>query len=344
MLHKHPSAEKAQNYFGITEKLKHDAANFFIYIQPKLSYIYDNSIARALGKDFNTQEVRDKHLAHLSTLLTGGIDHRFIHESHQIRKSYAKLGVSIGEYIKLYQLIISYLSGEAHKKHWWRYKKYRDLNRSIRNLLLFDLAIGTSPRELDASLSELERAVSLYQPILTHTTSNEIQKAFTELTTLMEKSYQTLHECYEALQSVLDVNEPSQVSLKDAAPAAVNSSIVQTSLFGNEVDATFLKDHSNENQPDFINFLSFAQKKIQKASHLIMLGTKDPLALENVLNEIQEDLDKLSSFSTKIPPYSQGHSKLDQSALRTLLQKSTQTIESNLNNLEELKEKQLYLK
>ena len=89
MLHKHPSAEKAQVYFGITEKLKHDAANFFIYIQPIIGQIYDNSVYRALGEDFNSKDIRDKHLTHISTLLSGGIDHRFMEESHALQKKYA---------------------------------------------------------------------------------------------------------------------------------------------------------------------------------------------------------------------------------------------------------------
>jgi hypothetical protein len=342
MLHKHPSAEKAQSYFGITEKLKHDAANFFIYIQPKLSYIYDNSIVRALGDHFNSKEVRDKHVAHLSTLLTGGIDQRFINESHQIRKKYAKLDVTTGEYIKLYQLIISYLSGEAHKKHWWRYKKYRDLNRSIRNLVLFDLAIGTSPRELDATLHELGTAHSLHTSQLTKTISAEVQQAVTELTMLTEKSYHTLNECYNALQSALDTNEPVPLTA-DTLKVEVNTPTAQASLFEVEIITDDIKALSHENKPAFMKILSCTRKKIYKASQLITIAANDPQSLEKVLNEIQEDIDKLSQF-TSIKPSIYEDSKNQNAALHTLLKKSKQAIQSNLNNLEELKENQSYIK
>ena len=342
MLHKHPSAEKAQSYFGITEKLKHDAANFFIYIQPKLSYIYDNSIARALGDHFNSKEVRDKHVAHLSTLLTGGIDQRFINESHQIRKKYAKLGVTTGEYIKLYQLIISYLSGEAHKKHWWRYKKYRDLNRSIRNLVLFDLAIGTSPREVDATLHELGTTHSLNTSQLTKTISAEVQQAVTEITMLIEKSYNTLNECYKALQSALDAHEPPQPTT-DTLKAEVKTPTAQASLFENEIITDDIKAPSNENKPAFMKILSRTRKKIYKASQLITTGANDPQSLEKVLNEIQEDIDTLSHLTPPKPTLYED-SKNQNVALHTLLKKSTQAIQSNLNNLEELKENQAYIK
>lgn len=344
MLHKHPSAEKAQTYFGITEKLKHDAANFFIYIQPKLSYIYDNSISRALGENFNSKEVSDKHVAHISTLLTGGIDHRFINESHQIRKKYATLGVTTGEYIKLYQLIISFLSGEAHKKHWWRYKKYRDLNRSIRNLLMFDLAIATSPREVDASLHDLDTSIALNKVLITEAINNEIQKSLDDLTSVMEQSYKALNDCYKALESALEQTHPTQVSTHELVSKESSSSTPQASLFEDEVSTVYLSAPSNKNEPAFINILSHVQEKVSKASLHVMLGKKDPHALENMLTEIQEDIEKLSSLN----PVNTSNTKVDlliePSALRTLLQKSTQTIESNLNNLEVLKEKQLNLK
>jgi hypothetical protein len=344
MLHKHPSPEKAQSYFGITEKLKHDAANFFIYIQPKLTYIYDNSISRALGESFNSKEVRDKHVAHISTLLTGGIDHRFINESHQIRKKYLKLGVTTGEYIKLYQLIISYLSGEAHKKHWWRYKKYRDLNRSIRNLLLFDLAIATSPREVDASLHDLENVTPFQKTTLTEIFSDEIQKAVDELTSVMEKSYQALNECYEALQSALETPKLSEQQKHTLLIDEVHPPIAQTSLFDDDTNTLSSKAPSTKNAPSFIKILSLTQEKINKASELILLGRKDPSTLEHLLQEIQADLDKLSHINTHEPANYLANFPIQHSALRSLLQKSSQTIESNLNNLEELKEKQLHLK
>lgn len=341
MLHKHPSAEKAQSYFGITEKLKHDAANFFIYIQPKLSYIYDNSIVRAFGDHFNSKEVRDKHVAHLSTLLTGGIDQRFINESHQIRKKYAKLDVTTGEYIKLYQLIISYLSGEAHKKHWWRYKKYRDLNRSIRNLVLFDLAIGISPRELDATFHELGTA-HIQTPLLTETISAEVQQAVAELTMLIEKSYHTLNECYKALQSALDAHEPVPLTA-DTLKVEVNTPTAQASLFEDEIITDDIKALSHENKSAFMKILSCTRKKIYKASQLITRADNDPQSLEKVLNEIQEDIDKLSHLTPLIPTINED-SKIQNAALHTLLKKSTQAIQFNLNNLEELKENQSYIK
>jgi hypothetical protein len=229
MLHKHPSAEKAQVYFGITEKLKHDAANFFIYIQPKMGHIYDSSVYRALGEHHNLHDIRDKHLTHISTLLTGGIDHRFIDESHRIRKKYADQGVTTGEYIKLYQLIISYLSGEAHKKHWWRYKKYRDLNRAIRNLLLFDLAIGTSAKELESSVRNISKAQLTPKQALLIDESETFQAKLEELSDLVENSHAIINECHQALQSVLElIQQSTTIAIKDEA---TNSASIQTSLF-----------------------------------------------------------------------------------------------------------------
>lgn len=340
MLHKHPSAEKAQVYFGITEKLKHDAANFFIYIQPKLAQIYDNSAYRALGEHFNFQEVRDKHLTHLSTLLTGGIDHRFIEESHLLHKKYIERGVTMGEYIKLYQLIISYLSGEAHKKHWLRYKKYRDLNRSIRNLLLFDLAIATSSKELELSLSNappykmlLQSALSIEDPTILQTTLEELKE-------LLEASHAIINECHLVIQSILTSN-PLDKSLpsQDSIGKTLN---IQTSLFSNEFEEylDIVKAPSNQNQPTFEEILSLTQGKIQKVSKAISMKTekmdsKEVKALEEILNDIHEDIRTITHTHLGQTPTIRS----SQRTLHTLLKKSSAEIGSHLTSLEQLKER-----
>jgi hypothetical protein len=259
MLHKHPSAEKAQIYFGITEKLKHEAANFFIYIQPKLAQIYDNSVCSALGEDFNSKTVRDRHLNHLSTLLTGGIDHRFIEESHFLHKNYRDQGITTGEYVKLYQLIISYLSGEAHKKHWIRYKKYRDLNRSIRNLLLFDLAVATSPKELELSLNNprASKMVSVKNPEVLRTAQEELKE-------LIENSHAIVRECHLAIQSILtstSLDKPPHS--EDSKSPSINTEV---SLFSNDIEEHLEKPKalSNQKHPALEEILSLTQEKIQK--------------------------------------------------------------------------------
>lgn len=138
------SNHKLLKYFGITDLTQQESALFFIYIQAKLSKIYNLSTFKALPSPLNLQKIRNQHVAHISTLFTGGADNNFLENSHKIWRAYQELGVSHGEYIKLYQLMISYITSEAHKKYWYRYKKYRKVSRAIRNLLMFDLAIGIS--------------------------------------------------------------------------------------------------------------------------------------------------------------------------------------------------------
>lgn len=336
MLHKHPSAEKAQVYFGITEKLKHDAANFFIYIQPKLGQIYDNSVYRALGEHFNFQDVRDKHLTHISTLLTGGIDHRFIEESHLLHKKYIDRGVTTGEYVKLYQLIISYLSGEAHKKHWWRYKKYRDLNRSIRNLLLFDLAIATSSKELESSISNAHQSKKLLQSTLSIEDPLALQSTIEELKALLENSYAIINECHHVIQSII-ASTPSEKS-KSFEGSALESIDIQPSLFSNDFEEQLdsVKTPSNRNQPAFEEILSITQEKIQKVSQLVSTNTMEMSAkqLEDILSDIHADIDTISNMHTdSIPSISSS-----QHTLHGLLKKSSAAIGSHLNSLEALKE------
>ena len=350
MLHKHPSAEKAQVYFGITEKLKHDAANFFIYIQPKMGHIYDSSIYRALGEHHDLHDIRDKHLTHLSTLLTGGIDYRFIDESHRIRKKYADHGITTGEYIKLYQLIISYLSGEAHKKHWWRYKKYRDLNRAIRNLLLFDLAIGTSPKEIESSVGNFSQAsAEPVQPRLLIDESETIQPTFDELSALVENSHTIINECYQALQSVLElINQSNVIALKDDMDT---DSSIQTSLFANDFEYTLdlVKSPSNQNDPAFAEILSITRKKIHKISKLISMKKDEKDihhtdTLEKMLNDVQGDIKKISTMDILQISQNVVGSNSSQDSLHHLLKKSSVMIESHLNNLEDLKARKIHLK
>ncbi|MDP3936159.1 MAG: hypothetical protein Q8Q56_04145 [Alphaproteobacteria bacterium] len=350
MLHKHPSAEKAQVYFGITEKLKHDAANFFIYIQPKMGHIYDSSVYRALGEHHNLHNIRDTHLTHLSTLLTGGIDHRFIDESHRIRKKYADHGITTGEYIKLYQLIISYLSGEAHKKHWWRYKKYRDLNRAIRNLLLFDLAIGTSPKELESSAGNFpqipaaatQTTLLIDEPAMFHATLEELSE-------LVETSHTIINECYQVLQSVLEfINQSNTSAVKEEEN---NDSALQRSLFANdsEYKLDLLKSPSNQNDPALAEILSIAYKKISKISKIISMkedvgDSHNIQTLEKMLNDVQHDIEKISTMDVLQIPQNINGSSSSKDTLYNLLQKSSTMIGSHLNNLKELKAKKLYLK
>lgn len=351
MLHKHPSAEKAQIYFGITEKLKHDAANFFIYIQPKIGHIYDNSVYRALGEPHNLHDIRDKHLTHISTLLTGGIDHRFIEESHLIRKRYADQEVTTGEYIKLYQLIISYLSGEAHKKHWWRYKKYRDLNRAIRNLLLFDLAIGTSQKELESSADNFSKisATSNQLSTVLNDQSEEFTATLEELSALVENSHAIISECYQALQSVLElINKSAAVVESDTV---ISESLLQASLFANdpEYKLDLLKSPSNLNTPAIGEILSIARKKIHKISTLISTkkdwdNDQPTHTLEKMLNDVQKDIEKISIMDVLQSPQNTTAFTSSSDTLHSLLQKSSTMIGAHLNNLEELKSRRLYLK
>lgn len=143
-MHKVISNHKLLNYFGISENTQHESALFFIYIQSKLSTIYDISAFKAFPSPLVLRNIRNKHISHLSTLLTGAIDNQSHNNAHQIWLFFKKSGVSYGEYVKFYQLIISYLTGEAQKKYWYRYKKYRKVSRAIRNLLMFDLAVSVS--------------------------------------------------------------------------------------------------------------------------------------------------------------------------------------------------------
>ncbi len=144
MLHKHPSAEQAQIYFGITEPVKKASCVFSKYLEKDIRHIYSVSVYQALKDHYNVSGLKEPHIAHIQKLLSGNIDDDFIKNSALLWANFYEQGVTIGEYIKLYQLLMSYFSAEAHKKYWFRYAKYRELNRSIRNLMLFDLAVGTS--------------------------------------------------------------------------------------------------------------------------------------------------------------------------------------------------------
>ncbi|MDP3641237.1 MAG: hypothetical protein Q8R43_02250, partial [Alphaproteobacteria bacterium] len=317
---------------------------------PKMGSIYDSSIYRALGEHPNLHDIRDHHLTHISTLLTGGIDHRFIDESHRIRKKYADQGVTTGEYIKLYQLIISFLSGEAHKKHWWRYKKYRDLNRAIRNLLLFDLAIGTSQKDLESSLDNFSKisAASSQTPLLIEN-SETFKATLEELSELVENSHEIISECYQALQSILELTTPSDaVAVKDNA---TTTSAIQTSLFANDPDYNLdlLKSPSNQNTPDIGEILSIARKKIHKISTIISTK-KDGEAeystntLEKMLHDVQKDIEKISTLEALQIPQNIAGFGSSPDTLHNLLQKSSTMIGFHLNNLEELKTRKLHLK
>lgn len=348
MLHKHPSAEKAQVYFGITEKLKHDAANFFIYIQPKIGQIYDNSVYRALGEDFNSKDIRDKHLTHISTLLSGGIDHRFMEESHALQKKYADHGVTTGEYVKLYQLIISYLCGEAHKKHWWRYKKYRDLNRSIRNLFLFDLAIATSSKELESSIANADSTHPTYQPTLLTEDSLVFKTTLDDLKELIDNSHAIITECQEVIQSVLAI----ALELTTLHQEKTSEEIaIQPSLFANdyEYEVESLKKPSNQNQPPFEETLSITQGKILKASQIVSLKTKEMSAqqiktLEEMLNDIHEGITTLSNMHPGQATDSTLAIRSSSHSLHALLKKSSVAMGAHLNSLEQLKEQKAFLK
>lgn len=361
MLHKHPSAEKAQNYFGISEKVKHDSANFFIYIQPKLGNIYDNSIARALDEHFASQFIRDRHLSHLSTLLAGGIDHGFIEESHAIWLKYSTHGVTTGEYIKLYQLIISYLSGEAHKKHWWRYKKYRDLNRAIRNLLLFDLAIGTSSNDRNIELNNLKlsshsaiESTALLDP------TNDLQRSIDDLTELAQKSYEALHQGYNTIQEILELTaDPSKTSkntdnISTSKESVDHSKFEQACLFAYEDNNEELsKSASNENKPAFLELASQVHKKIQKISTLLMNSSlsshKSKVGnLETMIQEVELDIENviknLTQENKSKNPKDLLSGSTSHSELYHLLHKSSEAIEEHLNKMAYFKEKKLYLK
>lgn len=360
MLHKHPSAEKAQNYFGISEKVKHDSANFFIYIQPKLGNIYDNSIARALDEHFVSQFIRDRHLSHLSTLLAGGIDHSFIEESHAIWLKYSTHGVTTGEYIKLYQLIISYLSGEAHKKHWWRYKKYRDLNRAIRNLLLFDLAIGTSSNDRPLESYDSKKpphSVSAASALFNST--DGLQRSIDELIELAQRSYDALHQGYNTIQDILDLtvnppkNDLNKRNISTLEESADNSQFKQASLFAYENNEEPSKSASNENKPAFLELVSQTHKKVQKISTLLMSShysssKSEAESLEKMIQEVEQDIENVIKNLTQETMHLQQKDSLpgiaSHSELYQLLHKSSETIEAHLNKMAYFKEKKLYLK
>jgi hypothetical protein len=360
MLHKHPSAEKAQHYFGISEKVKHDAANFFIYIQPKFGNIYDTSILRALDAEFNAHLIRDKHLSHLATLLTGGIDHSFIEESHSIWFKYSASGVTTGEYIKLYQLIISYLSGEAHKKYWWRYKKYRDLNRAIRNLLLFDLAIGTSLNEQSIKTSnsannfEYQSEANVILDDL-----QEFQKTIDDLNDLTQQSYDVLHQSYTTIQAVLEttntintVNEQLENTLNLEQLSYNTSQFTQPALFVKEETNECIKTASNHNKLPFIEILSHTYKKIQKVSELIMQDYKNEElhpqnnAIKQLIKELEYDLNSIAKMlNHPLTIKGQLSSILStdavQNELHQLLHQSSQTLEEHLHQLDQLKRRKI---
>lgn len=362
MLHKHPSAEKAQYYFEITEKIKQDASSFFPHIQPKIGNIYDNSARRSLDENFNFPHVRDKHLAHLSMLLAGGIDHAFIEASHQLYMMYATEGVTSGEYIKLYQLIISYLSGEAHKKHWWRYKKYRDLNRAIRNLLLFDLAVGTSSKGLTSSTEQTTALLPSNVQSFSSENFAELQQLVDELSQLVNTSHAILHECHEAIQSTLDTaaffNTPiaQEVTLKNAALSNKilkdnNDYFRQPPLFTQELLVESEKTAVNENQPAFLEILSQLHKKIQKIVGVIMTGYYNAQpqhqSLELMIHDIQNDIEAISDslhqgniLSTK--GYQETSTKfISHQELHRILHKSSEVLEGQLNKLEGFQAKRL---
>lgn len=360
MLHKHPSAEKAQNYFGISEKVKHDSANFFVYIQPKLGNIYDNSVAKALGENFSSQFIRDRHLSHLSTLLAGGIDHSFIEESHSIWFKYSAQGITTGEYIKLYQLIISYLSGEAHKKHWWRYKKYRDLNRAIRNLLLFDLAIGTSFHEHHSKENKsqhLSPAIPQPTPLITH--DLDLQSSIEELNELVQNSYDALHQGYNMIQEILELSLASSQKIMPKenliTPEELidNSPFKQEALFTADSDIVLFKPATNENKPAFLELVSQTHKKVQKISNLVASTSSSSSLikkgnLEKMIQEIETDIEKVIKTLPEFDVFGnqkETFSELKSSSeLYNLLQKSSETMEIYLNKMAGFKEKKLQLK
>lgn len=279
MLHKHPSAEKAQDYFGVTEKVKLDAANFFIWVQPKIGLIYDHAARKAFDEDFNFQDIRTTHISHISRLLTGEIDHTFIDEAHKVYACYLSHGITTGEYIKLYQLIISHLNGEAHKKHWLGYKKYRDLNRAIRNLLLFDLAISTSFKDQPSFSSLITQKHSIEKKNVKIHIHN-IGQLSEELATVITIVDEVLQECYATIQSItetpfaMNCSHISNSNLRDFIDSPLlelktehqNS---QTFLLISQTIHSFNKSASNSNFPLLVETLKTTQKKLKQLFTLI---------------------------------------------------------------------------
>lgn len=333
MLHKHPTSEKLQKYFGITEKAKYDSASFFIYIQPKVGKIYDASVLKALGEDFNPHKIRDKHIAHLSTLLTGGIDHAFVTNAQKIYAVYNNEGITPGEYIKLYQLIMSYLNGEAHKKNWWRYKKYRDLNRAIRNLLLFDLAISTSP-EKSASTTEEYTTQNLPTDIKIPEPNIE-QNIKADLDAL--DSYTLLKDCYNALQTTIETTTHEIESY---------TAFAQPTLFKDFHQEELYKIPSNNNQPLFLEALSQTQQKVSttlnfiKNDYYLSSNNEKDLELSKTIQEILKDIEiisnELASVSNIFTSAHLGSNSKDNrhhAHLNSLLKNFSSTIEKHLHNL-----------
>ena len=338
MYHKKDSVEKTQKYFGITEQLKNDAANFFVYIQPKLGKIYDESVRRGLREDLNFHDIRDKHLSHLSTLLTGGIDRRFIEESCLIWKTYAAKGVTMSEYIRLYQLLMSYFSGEAHKKHWWRYKRYRNVSRAVRNLLLFDLAVGTDLTEASVEKQGADIAA------LNKDDANQLYITLEEMTQFIQQSHHMLQEAYELLQGALDMvsqARPESDTMKAVDKAAdANNCVIQPTLFANEGNDPFLKKPGNHNHPVFLDVLTQTHQKIQAAAKLVHSGAgknkQNHLLLDQILDEVNTTLHIISNqllqednIDINTP------SRPEYEALYSLLQRSSKTIETHLHHLEQ---------
>ncbi len=212
------------------------------------------------------------------------------------------------------------------------------------------MAIGTSPKELESSVGNFSQASTIpSQTTLLIDESETFKATLEELSELVENSHAIISECYQTLQSVLElINQSNTVAIKDNATTA---SVIQTSLFANdsEYKLDLLKSPSNQNTPDIGEILSAASKKIHKISKIISMNkdgedTHSINTLEKVLYDVQKDIEKISIMDVlQIPQNITGFCS-SPDTLHSLLQKSSTMIGSHLNNLEELKTHPPYLK
>lgn len=126
------------SYFGITERMQQNAQVFFEKVRKKLPAIYDASARRGSISQEAITSARKAHIQHLALLLSSP-HKRSTDITDELVNTYLAHNTSPVQISRLYQVLLSHLCGEAHKLYWWRYKKYRDINRTLRALLIMDL-------------------------------------------------------------------------------------------------------------------------------------------------------------------------------------------------------------
>lgn len=222
------ASSQLSSYFGITPRMQEKAKTFFEKVRKKLPAIYDACAKRAFDAPNAIAAIRRLHLEHLTALFSGEYE-KLEAEAMEIGELFIEFDITPLEISKFYQVLLSHLCGEAHQLNWWKYKKYRDINRTLRGLTLMDLGTILHQKQLavarpkENDFKELhEKVTVLFNNFLKH--SENISKrldpeAETSLDTseaatispetvhpTIQDEIETLSESLSALQSALERN------------------------------------------------------------------------------------------------------------------------------------------